>query len=86
MRLTLLLQGHSREIILALEGKQGHWEDRADNAEGLIVSLDKILKSAKIGVRSIRSIRVTCPGKTSLTSFRLAKTFQKALIIAISKA
>lgn len=81
MILTLSLHEHARHITLALTHKKQRWEGEAQNSEELIKALDKILKKAKIGINAVRKVQVTCPKETSLTSFRLATTFQQALTI-----
>lgn len=86
MILNFALQKDSREIILRLRHGKKIWEEKALQAEDIIPSLDKIIKRAKIDHSIIKSVTLTCPKTTSLTSFRLAKTVQQALAIILDKA
>jgi len=84
--LTLQTQPHSRLIHLILVGSksQERWEEDAGSGEELVRALDNLLKCAKMERNSLTRIDVVCPRESSLTSFRLAKTFQQALVIANS--
>lgn len=81
--LTLQTQPHSRLIRLFLVSKHSgeRWEQDASSGEELVKALDNLLKCAKMESNSLTRIDVVCAKESSLTSFRLAKTFQQALVI-----
>lgn len=83
MTLTVRIS-QGKAITLILKSGSHTWQEVAPVGEDLVETLDKILKRAKIGIQSIKSksIRIVGAKEGSLTSVRLAKTFQKALAIA----
>ena len=86
MKLILQPIGNSRAIKLTLQGKaKGElYEEIALTGEDLIQTLDKLLKRANIDHILISSVTISAEKGASLTSLRLAKTFEQALSIAHS--
>jgi len=84
--LTLSTQSHSRliHLLLVSQKSQERWEEDASSGEELVKALDNLLKCAKMESNLLTRIDVVCAKESSLTSFRLAKTFQQALVIANS--
>jgi len=84
MKLTLSPLANSKAIKLVVEDNatKQRWEEIAPTGDDLVRALDKLLKNAKIAVLSLERVKVFCVKKSSLTSVRLAKTFQQALTIA----
>lgn len=79
--LTLHPQKNSKAIRLVLKrSEEGEsWEEIAPAGDDLIKALDKLLKTANIRYNSLKVIKVYPEQGASLTSLRLAKTFQQAL-------
>lgn len=86
MKLILQPLGDSRAIKLILQGKgkSERYEEIALTGEDLVETLDKLLKRANIGHILISSVTISAEKGASLTSLRLATTFQQALSIAHS--
>lgn len=84
MRLSIVPLSDSKVIKLRLSDGSRQWEAIALTGEGLVETLDKLLKRANIGHILISSVTISAEKGASLTSLRLAKTFQQALSIAHS--
>ncbi|MBI3334957.1 MAG: hypothetical protein HY001_00455 [Candidatus Portnoybacteria bacterium] len=86
MKLVLSPLANSKAIKLVLEDNatRQQWEEIAPTGDDLVGALDKLLEMANIEITSVETVRVYPEKEASLTSLRLAKTFQQALNIAKS--
>ena len=71
-------RGRSRiEIILDNNGKK--YKKTAGHTDNVLSALDKLLKSAKIKVESLKDIKIEAHKEAGLTSLRIIKSIAKAL-------
>ena len=54
------------------------------NAEEVLKGLDKILKKSKIGINTIKTIKVDDLNKNRYTSYRIIKAIEKALKFSLN--
>lgn len=65
------------EVIIKNNGKI--FQKITDNTDKLLLTLDKVLKSAKLKVESIKDIKVISHKEAGLTSQRIVKAIKQAL-------
>lgn len=58
-------------------------KETVDNPEKILEGLDKILKRSKINITDIRSINIDNLNQNRYTSYRIARSIEKALKFAL---
>jgi len=67
------------EIVLENNGKK--YRKTTESTDNLLSTLDKVLKSAKLKVESLKNIQLETHKEAGLTSIRIIKSIIKALLV-----
>lgn len=71
---------HGRSPIeVIVKNKNKVYRKTTENTDNLLSTLDKLLKSAKIKVESLKDIKIESHKQAGLTSLRIIKSIAKAL-------
>jgi hypothetical protein len=71
-------RGRSPIEVIVKNGAKTH-SQTTDNTDKLLLTLDRVLKSAKLKIESIRDIKVISHKEAGLTSQRIVKAIKQAL-------
>lgn len=66
-------------IEVRVENKGKIYKKTTDNTDKLLLALDRVLKSAKLKVESIRNIKIISHKEAGLTSQRIVRAIKQAL-------
>jgi len=74
-------------VEIILEARDKTYKEKAESADKILETLDKILKKSRIEITDIKSIKIDNQNKNRYTSYKIAEAIQRALkiILVLSK-